>query len=529
MTGARVLRLLVIGLVGLVTLGALLQRLPGLQPVSLWLDDQWVAVLATTAPMSLVLTGDYPCPPGFVLLLRAVVLFAGGGELQLQMIPFLAGLAVIPLLAWVTTRATGNVALGIIAAVLIAGNHTLAVYGLRVKPFTFDALATTILLALAVTFLTRERTRTFAALAASAAIMPLLSFPSLLIGGVLVNFIGIATLLRHKEFTPPSVSRLVQNPMVRWMIAYNLAALLVYLLTMHGRGSSALLEGWTSHYLPIGDISALPSFLTNNVAALFKHAFPEAFAWLALWFPVGLVALMLNRRLRVLGISIAVIYGAFFVVSALGLYPIGERRTEAFMSPLTIFTAVSSLLLLHRPGSQTRPGAVPGTRGGAIAAFSVAVIFLVHFGLRVASVAYAYPDAQTGAATIIERANTVIEEGDGLIVHWWTSYAVGFYGRWPVEFKETEASSNAFYVIPNRRNTLVAGESRNGGKFADSPADVQRQLIPFLQRSPDRLFYIIDRAPSKSNEWIIDTILSQGYRLEHTEEHNRAMLMTFER
>ncbi len=154
MPGTKVLKLLVIGMVGLVTLGALLQRLPGLQPVSLWLDDQWVAVLATAAPISFVLTGDYPCPPGFVLLLKAVVLFAGAGELQLQMFPFLASLAAIPLLAWATTRATGNPALGIIAAVLIAGNVTLAVYGLRVKPYTVDALATATLLALAVSFMT---------------------------------------------------------------------------------------------------------------------------------------------------------------------------------------------------------------------------------------------------------------------------------------------------------------------------------------------------------------------------------------
>ena len=35
MPGTKVLKLLVIGMVGLVTLGALLQRLPGLQPVSL--------------------------------------------------------------------------------------------------------------------------------------------------------------------------------------------------------------------------------------------------------------------------------------------------------------------------------------------------------------------------------------------------------------------------------------------------------------------------------------------------------------
>jgi hypothetical protein len=342
--------------------------------------------------------------------------------------------------------------------------------------------------------------------------MPLFSFPSLLIGGVLVNLMGIATLLQHEDLTPPWVSRLVQNPIARWMIAYNLTALVVYLLTMHGRGNSVLHQVWTSHYLPLGDIPALPSFLANNVADLFTHAFPQAFPWLALAFPIGLVALMLDRRLRILGISIALIYGAFFVVSALGQYPIGERRTEAFMSPLTLFTAVSSLILLRRPGSLTRPGADPGTRGGVIAAFAVAVLFLAHFGLRVARVAYTYPDSSTGAATIVERANAVIKEEDGLIVFWWTSYAVGIYGRWPVEFKETEATGNAFYVIPTRRNTLVTGEV-----FNESPTAVQEQLIAFLQHSPDRLFYIIDRGPPKASEWVIETVLSQGYRLQHRE------------
>jgi hypothetical protein len=194
------------------------------------------------------------------------------------------------------------------------------------------------------------------------------------------------------------------------------------------------------------------------------------------------------------------------------------------MSPLTLFTAVSSLILLRRPVSLTRPGADPGTRGGVIAAFAVAVLFLAHFGLRVTNVAYAYPDSSTGAAAIVEHANAVIKEEDGLIVFWWTSYAVGVYGRWPVEIKETEATGNAFYVIPTRRNTLVAGEG-----FNESPTAVQEQLIAFLQHSPDRLFYIIDRGPPKASEWVIETVLSQGYRIQHREEHNQAMLMTFER
>ena len=155
---------------------------------------------------------------------------------------------------------------------------------------------------------------------------------------------------------------------------------------------------------------------------------------------------------------------------------------------------------------------------------AVAILFLAHFGLRVANVAYAYPDSSTGAAVIVERANAVIEEGDGLLVFPWTSWALGIYGRWPVEFDETEAHSNAFYVIPTRRNTLVAGEA-----FKESPTAVQEQLIAFLQHSPDRLFYIIDRGPPKESEWVIETVRSQGYRLQHREEHNRAMLMTFER
>ena len=87
-----------------------------------------------------------------------------------------------------------------------------------------------------------------------------------------------------------------------------------------------------------------------------------------------------------------------------------------------------------------------------------------------------------------------------------------------------------FYISSARddwrggRNTLVAGEG-----FNESPTAVQEQLIAFLQHSPDRLFYIIDRGPPKASEWVTETVLSQGYRLQHREEHNQAMLMTFER
>lgn len=510
-------RLLAISVIGLVTLCALLVRLPGLQPASLWLDDQWVAVLATVAPISYVVTGDYPCPPGLILLMRAVVAIFGKGEWQLQAIPFVSSLAAIPLFAWVTMRATGNRMLGIIAAVLIAANMLLSMFGVRVKPFAVDALATIYLLALAISYIDGGHIRQFATLAIVAALLPLFSWPALIIGSILVITLGGAALIRRDN-------RAQATKLLGWMLVYALAALSIYLLTMRGRGSPILYTHWDANYLPANDWGTLPAFLADSGVKLFTRAFPKDLSWFALAVPVGFAALLLDRRLRALGIAILSIYAALFLASALHLYPVGGGRTDIFSFPLTIFTAVSALMLLR---NLSRPAWL--FRVAGLAAPVIALLLVTHFGVRLPGISIKYPDS--GGAQVVARAAEITRDGDALVIFTWTNWAVGFYGPWPVRIDEgaDPSNSNAFFVRPLRAHTLVPDNSWSGIRINQDRVAVREQLLPFLRTSPKRLIYLIDQGPNNANQWFVETIIEAGYQFDHQEHPGGATLIVFER
>jgi hypothetical protein len=72
-------------------------RLPGLAPPSLYLDDVWVALFAREASLADLMALRPPHPAGFMALQALALRFLPGAELSVQLIPFAASLALIPL------------------------------------------------------------------------------------------------------------------------------------------------------------------------------------------------------------------------------------------------------------------------------------------------------------------------------------------------------------------------------------------------------------------------------------------------
>ena len=58
---------------------------------------------------------------------------------------------------------------------------------------------------------------------------------------------------------------------------------------------------------------------------------------------------------------------------------------------------------------------------------------------------------------------------------------------------------------------------------------MRQQLRPFLRNAPARLIYLVDRGPQAPHEWIVDTVLGAGYRLDGQEVYGGAILMLFRR
>ncbi len=115
---------------------------------SLWLDEAMLALnIASRSAVDLLKPLDYNqlAPVLFLMAEKAVVHWAGVGEHTLRALPMAAGLA-LPLLVFAVGRRLVDPATGLAAATLAALSPTLHRYSNEVKPWSTDALATTLLL-----------------------------------------------------------------------------------------------------------------------------------------------------------------------------------------------------------------------------------------------------------------------------------------------------------------------------------------------------------------------------------------------
>jgi hypothetical protein len=465
-------------------------------------------VLVDAAPLRLLAAAPIPCPPGFVLLLRALRPLLGGGDAALQAVPFACALLQIPLLGWLALRLTRQPALGLLAATLLAGSPVLAVFSLRVKQFSLDALLTLVLLLLAAGCIERPRVGRFATLCATAVAAPLLSFPSILVGPPLL--LGAAWALareRRDGAFPLRRAALLGTALSGAGLAALAGALLV------GRGNPRLFAHWHDFYLPLASPAALPAFLGGAGARFFALALPEPLGWAGWLVPVGLWDLLRRAEGRALGAALGAIYLGVAAASALGRFPVGGGRTDLFSYPVTLVLIVAAV-------------AVPGRRWRAVPLAAAAVaIAALGWSLREGPVEY----PPTGAAAVVRRAAAAIRPEDGLVVYPWSNWAVAHYGPWPVRLFAVGDSTSGFYAEPRRPHTLVLRESLGGTAFDADPEVVRRQLAGYLPQAPRRIHYLALWGPGAPHEWIVAALRAAGYRARGGEAVEGSVWLEWER
>ena len=202
--------------IGLVTTWTGYIRSAGLDPHSLWHDDLWVAAVVKVDSLFEAVSLQVPAPPAFIGALWFSKRLVPDPELSLQLVPYCASLAVIPLLAIVVATISGSRALGVVAGSLMALSPDVAYYSVFVKQYTVDVLAIAGLLLIAVCFF-RSREVRYLRLGAGLSIVSLLfSFPSVFAGVVFVNLAA----LMHVLSNDPAQGR--ADPTIRTALAFNL-------------------------------------------------------------------------------------------------------------------------------------------------------------------------------------------------------------------------------------------------------------------------------------------------------------------
>ena len=464
---------------------------PDSTPNSLWYDDLWVAAVVKVDSLFEAVSLQVPAPPAFVGALWFSRRLVPDPELSLQLVPYCASLAVIPVLAIVVATISRSRALGVVAGSLMALSPNVAYYSVFVKQYTVDVLAIAGLLLIAVRFF-RSREVRYLRLGAGLSVVSLLfSFPSVFAGAVLIN-LGA---LMHVWSNDPTHGR--SGPIVRTALAYNLVLGVVFLLVISGRSIANVTGYWAAGFLPIDSADAAWRFLSTRGFGAIRNALPAALASGAPLVGVGLVWLIAKPAWRWLGFFVLLVYLAAVVASGLHLYPISGggpdrpalAQTDLFSYPLTV--------MLFTVGIGALTSWLPRR---AFANVLLGVLALVLVAVRPAPASY-FPLDHSRFVRLMDGFE---EDTDGVVLWSAARFLGGYYSSWPIRAVTRSDLNNNLEIHLERPNSLTLPAERVAMRSA---------LETFLSEGQfRRIIYLTTRARAGQQDPVFAIIARHGYR-----------------
>jgi hypothetical protein len=451
-----------------VTFLALVLRAPGLDPPSLYLDDVWVGALTRIESIGKMAALHAPHALGFLLLEWLARRAFHDPEWSLQVLPFVAGLLLIPLSARLVFKLTRNTGSAFLAAALVALSPVLSAYSVRAKPFAFDALATCVLLLAAAGCLEKPSLRRLAGLGSLAVLATLLSFPALLTSAVLLPLI-----FGWWFFSAREPHRVRRAALLGALVGSSLG--LIWFFLMHQQANQSLLDYWRSGYLPHDSLSSAARFLSSRTVSTVVPAFPSGVPWLGFLCLVGLVAAFARRELRWVAFFSVTLAGGLILASALRLYPLGDSRTGAFLIPIFILLVALSPELLGR-GSRAAASRTLLGWGGALALLIGASRWETYV-----------PSFPCNDAVLVNHLQQRVRPEDGLLIYPHANWTVGYYGSWPIDFRRNDNYGTRFDVIPRRARTFLLSGKLG---YEERPELLDPELQALAARRYPRVFYI---------------------------------------
>jgi hypothetical protein len=482
----------------------LLRRFAGFDPPSLWLDDQWVALLVRKVGLRELLELKPTVPLGLVVIEKLFACLSPDPEGPLQLFPLLCSVAQIPLMAILVLRGTGSRSLALLGAALLAVDPIQIEYAVRVKQYASDTLVVLVLLLVGAPLLARwSRPRAIAVALGSVAAVTI-SFPSVLVSLPLLHLGLLGILLR------PGEERRERRGAFAVVVAVDLLFAATWFAFLRSQGSGAMRDYWEGHYLPSAPLAAL-RFLVDQGWGALRQTLPPPLAPALALVPVGLFALLRDPARRWTGALYAACWAGLAALSALRLYPLGGGRTDAFLHPVTILLLLSAPLAV--PGRWRERPVFPAV---TLLAAVVILAALLHPSVY----------RPCGDALAVRKGVEETRPGDALIVYPHAAFAAALYAPWPIEVVPWPEYAHGFHVRILRPETLTLSPR---GSYWIEPGNLDPELISFLATPRRRILYLAagDLQPLPHAR-IVDRIVERGYHPSAAFRFDRAGLFVFE-
>ena len=327
---------------GAVVVRTVAARLPGLNPPSLWHDDLVYGAIIRSESFLDMVTAPIHVAPGPLVVWRWMYALLPDPEWSLQLLPFVCGIAAIPLMAFVAWRLTGDTAVALAGrSGHLARAASRALHGLRPSvhdwkrslprcscwpPRGWCATGSEV------------DARRFRRVALAGGIATLFAVPVVFVTFPVVNLgalYAIRTWVERKAA--------VKAASLLSAVGYNAMVVVAWWL-LRNRSNPA--PPWQSSLMgscPNDSLAAAWSFLVDQGGRLLMISLPGwtegwsfnpgEVSWTLPFVGLGLVWLLARRETRFFGLAVLGFYAARVVASALWIYPLGHRPARHLLVP----------------------------------------------------------------------------------------------------------------------------------------------------------------------------------------------------
>lgn len=288
-------------------------------------------------------------PVGFLWLEKVIGQMTGYSEMGLRLVPFLAGIALVPVFMLVAGKCF-DWPTAFVGGLLLGTERRLIDWAARVKPYGLDALLAIITFYLIYRAVRRRwDARSWIMVAIWGVVAQWFSFPMILL---LAGMIGAAIVLAAVERKWALITPLL-GLCALWAVSF----LIDHHLAMKTGGAAAHLElYWNEYFMPHG-IRALV-WIPWALAMIFSSCIRLG-PWpgLPLLVLIGACLLLWRDRRNIVLLVVCPIVPAL-IAAALGQYPFGNRLV-LYLVPLLVLLISGGLLRLWRIGGDRLRWAAP--------------------------------------------------------------------------------------------------------------------------------------------------------------------------
>jgi hypothetical protein len=310
---------------------------------SLFVDEAWVANAVLADNLRDMFHYDWvPAPPPlFLLLVRAAVGLLGSSDVAFRIVPALAGMGSILLLALLARRLLGATS-ALISVTLFVANPATYRWAISLKQYSSDAFAALLLIWVVFRYLDRPVWRTYLLLTGAYAVSLLLSYPAVFFVPCGLYALALGGWRARKGTSEPPAAHVARVGVFSLLMIAQIC--LIYAAFVRPNVTPELTRFWFSDFPSGSGLRPALSYLAHRWSGIGGGLLPgvsRAGVDVALGFIVALGALKslisaLRRdseaaHLFVIGASVCL---ALSAAGALKRYPVGEERTTLFLLPL---------------------------------------------------------------------------------------------------------------------------------------------------------------------------------------------------